>query len=278
MLLPTDCELPSGRMRRTVSTRLELEISDPAELALQIAVAAGERLEEELDIRLDGTPVAHRAVPGAHGGRTHLLHTGNGRLVVSYSATVVGHRPAPTCADEERLVYLRPSRYAESDRLAETAARAFGGITGAEALLGAVSSWVGAHIAYEAGSSLPTHGAVDTLLGGRGVCRDFAHLVVALLRARDVPARVAAVYAPGLAPMDFHAVAEALVDGIWRAVDATLLAPRSSLVRIATGRDAADTAFLTVIGGTVELVGIQVGAVVDGTLPGDDPRELASLG
>ena len=132
--------------------------------------------------------------------------------------------------------------------------------------------------AYESGSSLPTHGAVDTLLGGRGVCRDFAHLVVALLRARDVPARVAAVYAPGLHPMDFHAVAEALVDGTWRVVDATLLAPRSSLVRIATGRDAADTAFLTVIGGTVDLVGLEVSAIVEGSLPTDDPRELVSLG
>ena len=110
------------------------------------------------------------------------------------------------------------------------------------------------------------------------MCRDFAHLVVALLRARDVPARVAAVYAPGLQPMDFHAVAEALVDGTWRVVDATLLAPRSSLVRIATGRDAADTAFLTVIGGTVDLVGLEVSAVVEGNLPTDDPRELVSLG
>ena len=141
------------------------------------------------------------------------------------------------------------------------------GSSGAENILAGVSSWVGGHIGYEAGSSLPTHGAVDTLLGGRGVCRDFAHLVVALLRARDVPARVAAVYAPGLAPMDFHAVAEALVGDTWRVVDATLLAPRSSLVRIATGRDAADTAFLTVLGGTVDLVGIEVGAVVDGDAP-----------
>jgi len=119
---------------------------------------------------------------------------------------------------------------------------------------------------------------VDTLLGGRGVCRDFAHLVVGLLRARNVPARVAAVYAPGLSPMDFHAVAEALVDDTWRAVDATLLAPRTSLARIATGRDAADTPFLTVLGGTVDLVGIEVGAVVDGDLPADDPRALVSLG
>ena len=265
-------------MRRTVSARLELAIRDPAEIALQIAVAAGERIEEVLDIRLDRTHVASREVPGAHGGRAHLLEVERGRLVVSYTATVIGRDVAPRCSDDERLVYLRPSRYAESDRLAEIAARQFGGLAGAEELLGAVSSWVGREIAYAAGSSLPTHGAVDTLLGGLGVCRDFAHLVVALLRARDVPARVAAVYAPGLMPMDFHAVAEALVDGIWRVADATLLAPRSSLVRIATGRDAADTAFLTVLGGTVDLVGIEVSAVVEGTLRSDDPRELVSLG
>ena len=175
-------------------------------------------------------------------------------------------------------MYLRPSRYAESDRLAEVARRLFGGLAATGDIVAGVSSWVGTEIGYEAGSSLPTHGALDTLLGGQGVCRDFAHLVVALLRARDVPARVAAVYAPGLSPMDFHAVAEALVDGTWRVVDATLLAPRRSLVRIATGRDAADTAFLTVIGGTVDLVALEVGAVVEGDLPSDDPRELVSLG
>ncbi len=265
-------------MRRTVSARLELDIGAPAEIALQIAVAAGERIDELLDIRLDGTHVAAREVSGAHGGRSHVLTAERGQLVVTYEATVVGHSAAPLgTGDEERLVYLRPSRYAESDRLAEIAAREFGGLVGAESILAAVSSWVGRNIGYEAGSSLPTHGAVDTLLGGRGVCRDFAHVVVALLRARDVPARVAAVYAPGLAPMDFHAVAEALVDDTWRVVDATLLAPRSSLVRIATGRDAADTAFLTVIGGTVDLAALEVTAVVDGALPADDPRELVSL-
>ena len=86
------------------------------------------------------------------------------------------------------------------------------------------------------------------------------------------------MYAPGLTPMDFHAVAEAVVDGAWRAVDATLLAARTSLVRTATGRDASDTAFLTVIGGAVDLVGIEVTAVIAGTLPTDDPRDLVSLG
>ena len=127
------------------------------------------------------------------------------------------------------------------------------------------------------GSSSPTDGAVDTLLAGAGVCRDYAHLAVALLRARDVPARLVSVYAPGLSPMDFHAVVEAVVDGAWHVVDATLLAPRSTLVRIATGRDAADTAFLSNYGGALRLDGIEVSAVAD-ELPADDLDDLVRLG
>jgi len=98
-----------------------------------------------------------------------------------------------------------------------------------------------------------------------------------LLRALDVPARLVAVYAPGLQPMDFHAVAEALVDGEWRVVDATLLAPRAGLIRIATGRDAADTAFMSTYGGAVELLEIEVTATTDGVLPGDDVHDLVSI-
>jgi transglutaminase-like putative cysteine protease len=265
-------------MRRTVSTRLELDVREPSELALQVAVAAQNRLAETLTITLNGASVRAREVSVAHGGRTHLLDAGVGRVEIAYAATVESREAAATCGEEERLAYLRPSRYAESDRLAEEARRLFGGITDPAQILAGVSAWVGGEIGYEAGSSLPTHGAVDTLLIGRGVCRDFAHLVVAFLRARNVPARFAAVYAPGLSPMDFHAVAEAAVDGTWRVVDATLLAPRASLVRVSTGRDAADTAFLTVIGGVVDLLELEVGAVVEGNLPADDPRELVSLG
>ena len=78
--------------------------------------------------------------------------------------------------------------------------------------------------------------------------------------------------------MDFHAVAEAAVDGVWRVVDATLLAPRSSLVRICTGRDAADTAFLSSYGGEAMLLESEVTAVIDGNLPSDDITELVSIG
>ena len=109
----------------------------------------------------------------------------------------------------------------------------------------AVLDWVHSQIVYLPGSSAHTDGARDTFLHRRGVCRDFAHLVIAILRAHDQPARFVAVYAPQLRPMDFHAVVEVLVDGAWWLVDATRLAPRERMVRIATGRDAADVAFMS---------------------------------
>ena len=111
----------------------------------------------------------------------------------------------------------------------------------------------------------------------RRVCRDFAHLVVALLRAVYVPARVVSVYAPGLYPMDFHAVAEVFVEGQWRVVDGTLLAPRQTLVRIATGRDAADIAFLDNHNGAITLNRLVVAAVVEGNLPRDSINQLVSI-
>jgi hypothetical protein len=77
--------------------------------------------------------------------------------------------------------------------------------------------------------------------------------------------------------MDFHAVAEAYVDGVWRVVDATCLAPRQSMVRIATGRDAADTAFLDNHNGSITLTSTLITAVVDGELPRDSVSELISI-
>jgi transglutaminase-like putative cysteine protease len=207
----------------------------------------------------------------------HVCTPPPGRLEISYRAVVSGRADVPTVTDGDRILYRRPSRYAESDRLAPMAQAEFAGITDPAELLLAVSSWVGTRLRYMPGSSGPTDGAVDTMLHRQGVCRDYAHLVIALLRALDVPARLAAVYAPGLDPMDFHAVAEVAVDGIWRVADATLLAPRSSLVRICTGRDAADTAFLSTYGGQADLLEYEVTATIDGLLPSDDVHQQVSL-
>jgi transglutaminase-like putative cysteine protease len=265
---------------RRVSGHLVLDVRQPLTAILKLAVSEmpGAVLDEQLTITRDGEPLraAETLIPGE--GRAHVLTALRpGRVVVDYQAAVTGRADEPAVTEADRIIYLRPSRYAESDRLTAVARSEFAGISTPAELLAAVSSWVGTRLSYVPGSSGPTDGAVDTLLARRGVCRDYAHLVVALLRALDVPARLAAVYAPGLSPMDFHAVAEAAVDGHWRAVDATTLAPRSTLVRIASGRDAADTAFLSNYGGTLELLEMNVTAVVDGELPGDDVTRLTSI-
>jgi transglutaminase-like putative cysteine protease len=266
-------------LTREVSAQLVLQAGAPAEAVLQLAAAglAGADGEDELTVTCDGTAVAAASLVMPGGGRGHLLRLPPGQVTVGYRATVRGPVPQPEQNEADRFVFLRPSRYAESDRLAAVARSEFAGIAPGVGLLAAVSSWVGTQLTYVPGSSRPTDGAVETLLQRQGVCRDYAHLVIALLRALDVPARLAAVYAPGLDPMDFHAVAEALIDGRWNVVDATLLAPRASLLRIATGRDAADTAFLSAYGGTVQLTSIEVTAVTAGPLPDEDVTALVSI-
>ena len=134
----------------------------------------------------------------------------------------------------------------------------------------AITRWIHSRVGYVMGSSDVHSSAVDALLTGQGVCRDFAHLGIMLCRALQIPARFAAVYAPGLTPMDFHAIFEAWFDGAWWAYDATHQAPRESMVRVATGRDAADTAFLHVLRGIIALQAIEVTATTIGTLPIDD--------
>ena len=232
-------------MRREVGAELEIEITAPTTLEFQIAVAPHPNIEvsESLSFILDGKPLQPLEVSGVHGNRIHKLDAPAGNVKVDYAATIVGQTDPAPVTEYDLSMYLRPSRYAEADKFYGFAATEFGKYIDSTTLLEKVSSWVGHRLNYVPGSSDPIDGAVDTLLAGAGVCRDFAHLVVAMLRAVNVPARVVSVYAPGLYPMDFHAVAEAFVDGHWRVVDGTLLAPRQTLVRIATGRDAADIAF-----------------------------------
>jgi transglutaminase-like putative cysteine protease len=266
-------------VNRIVTSSLRIGVPSPARLAVQLAVAHPKlcSAEETITVALDGVEIRWRELDAPHGGRMWLIDSQPGRLQVDYHASLAGMLPAPTVGVADELVYLRPSRYCESDRLSGFASRHFRHINEPHDILAAVSSWVGTQLEYIAGSSGPTDGAIDTLLAARGVCRDYAHLAVALLRAMEVPARLAAVYAPGLHPMDFHAVAEACIDGAWYVVDGTLLAPRRSLVRIATGRDAADTSFLSSYGAPVSLEAMTVTATVAGDLPTEDIRELTQL-
>jgi transglutaminase-like putative cysteine protease len=259
--------------QRVVTAHLEVFVVDDADIVLAIAAASGyERVDEQLLVSLEGRDVRFIQVDQLY----FIKNVGRGLLLVDYQATIIGDAPVATATDLEVFRYIRPSRYCESDRLGPLARAEFTGLTGADLLAG-VSSWVGTNIAYVAGSSRPIDGAVATLLGREGVCRDFAHLTAALLRANNVAARVVSVYAPGLSPMDFHVVTEACLDGKWYVVDPTCLAPRRSLVRIATGSDASDIAFITTLRGIVELNYMSVTATTDGMLPTDEITQLARL-
>ena len=268
--------------KRDVGAELDVEITAPTTLEFQIAVApqAGLELTESLSFVLNGNEIPLsdiQEISGEHGNRIHKFDAGNGYLKVRYSATVIGQAEPAPLRDIDLSTYLRPSRYAEADKFFGFAATEFGALAESPDLLEKVSSWVGSRLSYVPGSSDPIDGAADTLLAGAGVCRDYAHLVIAVLRAVNVPARLVSVYAPGCQPMDFHAVAEAFVDGQWRVADATCLAPRQSMVRIATGRDAADTAFLDNHKGSINLNNMIITATVDGDLPRDNVDELVSM-
>jgi len=243
-----------------------------------VASTAGPIETEELVVELDGRPIDTEELEVESSGRVHLLRCGAGRLTMSYRAVVMRVAPVDRhVGAAERLVALRQSRYCPSDALSAFAEAELAGLLDGADRSRAIGDWVHRRLRYELGSSGPLDTAVDSLLKGAGVCRDFAHLTIALCRAVGIPARLVSVYAPGLSPMDFHAVAEVAELDHWQIVDATRLAPRHSLIRIATGRDAADTAFATTIDGSVELIASNVTATIDGSLPDDDHRTAVAL-
>jgi transglutaminase-like putative cysteine protease len=260
--------------RLDVGCALAFDFLEPSVLALQ--VAPPNVLHEEFTVV--GASAPQEVV--LSGGRTHVIRGDAGPVTVRYSGSAA---PVPSSAavgdfDENVLVARRQSRYCPSDEMAEFATRELAAFLDADDLADRVASWVFERTAYDIFVSGPSDTAVDTLLAGRGVCRDFAHLTIAMCRALDIPARMASVYAPGLVLMDFHAVVEVWRHQRWDVIDASRLAPRSSLLRIATGRDAADTAFAATISGDVEMVSTEVFAVVEGDLPADDhvtPTQLA---
>jgi transglutaminase-like putative cysteine protease len=146
------------------------------------------------------------------------------------------------------LSYLNPSRYCQSDKLYKFAYNHFGGIEHAFEKVMAIREWIYQHVEYSGGYTTPQTSAFDTITEQMGVCRDFAHLGIALCRALTIPARYFTGYAYKLEPQDFHACFEAYLGGHWIIIDATKLVPINGLIKIATGADATDTALASIFG------------------------------
>jgi len=217
-------------------------------------------LTEQLDLNQD-VPTDAWTDSNTH-SRYMRLHAKPGELRVAYSATVeiIHHFSAMERIEEvpisnlptEVIQYLYPSRYCQSDRLLRLAANEFGQMTMGYRRVQAVCSWVNRHLAFTPNSSNSMTSAADTIIERVGICRDYAHLMIALCRAINIPARfvTGTDYGcpAGYGPPDFHAYVEVYLADRWYIFDPTGLTIPMGLVRFGTGRDAADVAFATIFG------------------------------
>ena len=246
-------------MKLQIHSRLDYDFPQATDILVQVEAAM---IPEQTVERawIDLPVVEHFArVPGEDtiGDRIWLRH--QGKLIVDYTATVSINRisaehaqlPAvpPHKLPGETVQYLLPSRYCPSDEFQSLVEDEFGSLQGG-ARVTAMSDWISQHINYTPGSSHSGTGALETYVSRHGVCRDFAHVLIAMTRASAIPARFASVYAPNVNPPDFHAVAEVFLGGEWHLVDATGMAQEGAMAKIGVGRDAADVAFLTAYGPT----------------------------
>ena len=220
-----------------------------------------------------------------------------GPLSVRYDATVdVQHHTAQPAQLGEVpvanlpgsvLPYIYPSRYCQSDRLYRLAIKEFGQLWQGYSRVQAIRDWVMNRVTFLPNSSTGNTSAVDTLVEEVGVCRDFAHLMIALCRAVNIPARFVTGIDygadPALGPPDFHAYVEVYLGDRWYIFDPSGLAIPMGFVRLGTGRDAADSAFATIFGGvrgTAPIIHIEAIPNAQGVLivPQHVPYALSSDG
>jgi len=191
----------------------------------------------------------------------------------SYSCTVSVDRPAlqidmlqsvpPHLLPGDAVRYLMPSRYCPSDAFQNLVSAEFGALDGG-ARVAAMTDWIYYNFQYVSGASSGQTTALDTLVQRQGVCRDFAHVLIAFCRASAIPARFVSAYAPDVTPQDFHAVVEVFLDGTWHLIDPTRMAKADDIVRIGVGMDAAEVAFLSSYGPmTLEIQTVSVERLPD---------------
>lgn len=163
--------------------------------------------------------------------------------------TAVDLPPTPVaCLPDAVMQFLLPSRYCPVDKMAHNASEIVGDAAPGSAQVEAIRAWIFDNIRYQYGRSDASTDALDSLNNRVGVCRDFAHIGMALCRSLLIPARMVVGYLHQLEPMDLHAWFEAYLDGRWYTIDATQDQPRGGRVVLGYGRDAADVAFLTSYG------------------------------
>jgi transglutaminase-like putative cysteine protease len=244
-------------MRLRVEASLAYHLPAPADILLAIEAAPMDEqrlISDKLTVS-GGEPL--RTVAGDDGIGRRTWTRAHGAFLAEYCGTFDVERQPDAIiglASSHRrdlpahvVSYLWPSRFCESDRFVSFVAKQFGSLEGG-ASVHAMAQWIRSNIQYQIGSSNEKTSALDTFVAREGVCRDFSHVMAAFARAAGIPARLVSAYAWQLDPPDFHAVVDVWLDGGWRLVDASGLAPVEGLLRIAVGRDATDVSFMTIFG------------------------------
>lgn len=253
-----------------VSCDLTYEVSVPTSFVFNVAVLGSERqVVKSESISIEPCVSYTETAIGEEGNRIFRVMAEPGTLRLQYAALVeLMAQPEDIAPPLERmhadlpdgvLPYLNPSRYCESDRLGQFADDEFGSLDPGYGRVTAICDWIARRMTYAPGSTDWRTTACDVLLQRTGVCRDYAHVAIALCRALGIPARYVSAYALHLEPADFHGYFEAYLGSEWYPFDATGKAPLSGLVRIGVGRDAAETSFATIIGAAT-LTDLTVGA------------------
>jgi transglutaminase-like putative cysteine protease len=201
----------------------------------------------------------------AHGNITHRWTLPPGQTVVIHDALVeVSSRPDSfnfkkfSVPIQEitpaTLRYTLPSRYCDSDKLFSFSAQQFGHLINGVDKVIAICNWVQRNIQYVTLSGRSDLSASEIIFRGYGVCRDFAHVAIALCRALNLPTRYVSGHLPDIGcfdpgtPMDFHAYFEVYLEHQWRVFDARFNVPRIGRVKVAHGLDAVDGSISTVYG------------------------------
>lgn len=240
-----------------IDVQLDYQMAGPTDMILQIQAPdfPDQRvLSQSFDL---SDTQARATIAGEAGMGERILIKTNGNLTCSYQARIEVDRPAlrieefdsvpPHKLPSDAVRYLMPSRYCQSDELQSFIAAEYGHLSGG-LLIATLRDWIFDRYRYVPGSSNGQTTALDTFVQRQGVCRDFAHVMIALSRAAAIPARFASVYAPYVTPQDFHAVAEVYLDNSWHLVDASGMSAANQIVRIGVGLDAAEVPFLSSFG------------------------------
>jgi transglutaminase-like putative cysteine protease len=294
MLAPPPLASPRFDLTVRVGCSLVYEVTGTASLLLNIQPRPNrdhaivfEALSLGHDLRTD-------RFTDAHGNAVRRVHLARGTNSIRHDAIVaVSSLPdnadlppvTPETPDQippDLLRYTLPSRYCDSDKLTNFAWEKFGQIAHGLPRVNAISQWVHDNIEYRYMSGRADISAWEVLQRGYGVCRDFAHLAIALNRTFNLPARYVTGHLPDIGypdpenHMDFHAYAEVYVGGHWFTTDARFHVPRIGRIKVSCGHDAVDGAFSTIFGGAT-LTYFQVWAyqVARGTVGVGDPLDFS---